>query len=191
MRHLPGSVLIATLFLGGAVGLSPAEAFALPVQETDEIQVKAAMIAGFARYCDWPDKALPKEAPFLVVGLIGPDAVCEKIQKLTQGKKAGQRTIKVVRGASPADLAQAQIVYLAQAEKSQAPDLLQTFRDSPVLTIGEVPGFAKEGGVVNFYLAEVNGASKVHFELNPDAADRAGLKVTRLVKVAPKIVRDR
>ena len=190
MRHLLRSVLIAALPLGGAVALCPAAA-AHPVQETDEIQVKAAMIAGFARYCDWPEKALPKEAPLFVVGLIGPDDACGRIQKLIQGKKAGQRTIKVVRGASPADLSEAHLVYLAPPEPAQARELLRSFRDAPVLTIGEVPGFAKEGGIVNFYLADVDGAMKVHFELNPDAAERAGLKVTRLVKVAPKIVRDR
>ncbi len=190
MRHLQRFVLIAAFLLGGAALLCPAAA-ALALQETDEIQVKAGMIAGFARYCDWPEKALPKEASVFVVGLIGPDDLCGRIQKQIQGKKAGQRTINVVRGASPADLSEAHLVYLAPPEPAQAREMLRSFRDSPVLTIGEVPGFAKEGGIVNFYLAEVGGAKKVHFELNPDAAERAGLKVTRLVKVAPKIVRDR
>jgi hypothetical protein len=42
------------------------------------------------------------------------------------------------------------------------------------LTVGEAEGFAISGGVINFYTQN----NKLRFEINPDAAERAGLRIS-------------
>ena len=42
--------------------------------------------------------------------------------------------------------------------------LLQDRGGKPVLLVGETPGFAERGGIINFYHSGAN----VRFELNPD-----------------------
>ena len=46
--------------------------------------------------------------------------------------------------------------------------------NKPVLTVGETDAFMRAGGVIRFYLDD----GRVRFEINPDAAARAGVKVS-------------
>jgi hypothetical protein len=45
---------------------------------------------------------------------------------------------------------------------------------SPILIIGEWPGFARNGGMINFYLEK----EKVRFEVNRQAITTAGLSIS-------------
>ena len=47
-------------------------------------------------------------------------------------------------------------------------------RSPRVLTIGESPDFLREGGIINLLLV----GRRVRFEVNPDAAARAGLRLS-------------
>ncbi len=50
-----------------------------------------------------------------------------------------------------------------------------------LLTVGETPGFLEHGGIIN--LVEVQG--RIRFEINQEAAKRAGLTVSsRLLRLA-------
>ncbi len=54
-----------------------------------------------------------------------------------------------------------------------------------ILTVGEASGFASRGLMVNF----VTAASKVRFEINEKAAQRAGLKISsKLLRLASSVV---
>jgi hypothetical protein len=73
-----------------------------------------------------------------------------------------------------------------ESEERGAADLLRKAGSLPVLTIGEHDGFAAAGGVIGFVVRD----DRVQFEINPDAASRADLKVSsRLLQLAT-IVRD-
>jgi hypothetical protein len=49
------------------------------------------------------------------------------------------------------------------------------------LTISEIEGFTQSGGIINFYIEE----SKIRFEINVGAAEKAGLKISsKLLKLA-------
>jgi hypothetical protein len=57
-----------------------------------------------------------------------------------------------------------------------------------VLTVGDTDGFAQRGGAINFTLQ----ARKVRFEINPAAAEQAGLKMSsQLLKLATLVSRPR
>jgi hypothetical protein len=57
---------------------------------------------------------------------------------------------------------------------------------SSTLTIGETAGFAMLGGIINLTIED----NKLHFELNPIAADRAGLKISSKLFSLAKIVKE-
>jgi hypothetical protein len=66
-------------------------------------------------------------------------------------------------------------------------DILKNLAGVSVLTVGDTAGFAKMGGVINFVLDE----SRVRFEINVKAAERAHLKMSaRLLTVAKLLVED-
>ena len=60
-------------------------------------------------------------------------------------------------------------------------EVLAEAREHAVLAIGESRDFARRGGVINFFTED----KKLRFEVNPDAARRAGLEISaRLLRLA-------
>ncbi len=59
--------------------------------------------------------------------------------------------------------------------------ILEILQGAHVLTVGETDRFAQSGGMINFVLEE----NRVRFEINVEAADRAGLKISsKLLELA-------
>ena len=57
-------------------------------------------------------------------------------------------------------------------------------KSMPVLTIGEMPGFARHGGIINLTLED----SKVRFEVNVEAAKEAELNISSRLLALAKII---
>lgn len=65
--------------------------------------------------------------------------------------------------------------------------MLNSVSGRKVLTVGEFEGFAKRGGMINFIIVD----NRIAFEINIDAARRAGLSISsQLLKLA-EIVREK
>ena len=65
--------------------------------------------------------------------------------------------------------------------------ILLGLKGSSVLTVGDAPGFAILGGVINFVLDD----NRVRFEINQKAAEAAHLKLSaRLLTVAKLVLTD-
>jgi YfiR/HmsC-like len=80
-----------------------------------------------------------------------------------------------------------QLIFVASSDKLQVRDILRGLRGASVLTVGDMTGFARMGGIINFVLDD----SRVRFEINVKAAERAHLKISaRLLTVAKAIVTD-
>ena len=70
---------------------TPASAQAT-VQET---QVKAAYLAKFASYAEWPEARLGEDASPLVIGVVGADALAADLEAQTRGQAVRGHPIKV------------------------------------------------------------------------------------------------
>jgi hypothetical protein len=66
------------------------------------------------------------------------------------------------------------------------PEIIGQLRGASVLVVGETDGFAQAGGTVQFTLEE----DRVRFMINPDAAERAGLRLSSKLLALAKIVHD-
>jgi preprotein translocase subunit Sec61beta len=187
-RTIVLAVAAGALLNGGLwAAAPPAQAIALSQDSAPEQDIKAAFLRNFARFTEWPERAFSLSPGEFHLGLLGPDSMFETLQRVLKDKTVGNRALKVIRGKVPSDLKSCAMVFVADAEKGQIPALLAEFKGQPVLTVGETEGFAEDGGILNFYIEQ----NKVQFEINPDAAERAGLKVTKLVVVANRKVKDR
>ncbi len=160
--------------------------------ETGEYQHKAAFIHNFARMVKWPESALDG-ADRLRVCVLEPENtdndVTATIYRNIQGKEAQTLTVDVSRWDPSGDVSTpaCQIVFFAGEAGDQAGDVAGRLEAEHALTIGETETFASDGGVINF----VTVGSKVRFEINPDAAERAGLVInSQLIRLAT-IVHDR
>ncbi len=156
---------------------------ALPV--TREYQLKAAFLYNFAKFIDWPYEAFANadsEFIFCIIGTTPLNSVLEKI--------VGDRTIQgreqvVKRLSRYTEVHTCHILFIARLERNSLGDILETLAGHSVVSVGETPSFAQQGGIIEFFITK----NKLHFKINVDAAQRAGLTISsELLKLA-RIVR--
>ena len=168
---------ICTIAVDGSVATSqPASA---------EYQVKAAFLYNFAKFVVWPPQAFPSpDSPFTIC--LAGDPFEGALDRTVQGELLDRRPLMVRRIIPAEDLRGCQMIYVAPNER-RSEEIINAAANSPILTVGETDDFINEGGIIHF----VKSGSRIHFQINPDAAERASLRVSaRLLRLAD-IVRPR
>jgi hypothetical protein len=73
------------------------------------------------------------------------------------------------------------IIFFNSSEKERMASILSSLKNTGILAIGDMPGFAEHCGVINFYLK----GGKVRFEINIAASRREKLKISsKLLRLA-------
>ncbi len=132
----------------------------------------------------WPAGSLgDAHAPFCI-GVLGDDPFSGALEKTIGGESIDHHPMAVRRSKRAEDLTGCQIVFICRSEEDRMADILAVLGSRPVLTVGEIGGFARHGGDINFYLA----GGKIRFEINPQAAERSGLKISSQLLTLGRIV---
>lgn len=154
-------------------------------QSPTEYEVKAVFLYNFAKFVEWPGVAgdAPNE-PF-VIGILGEDPFGKVLDETLRGKTVNGRTVVIARLLRAKDARGCHIVFISGSESRHLHSIFESLQGSNVLTVGETEGFARQGGAINFTLEE----SRVRFEINIEAAQRAGLKISSKLLSLAKIVR--
>jgi hypothetical protein len=155
----------------------------VPAQAADEYHVKALFLYNFAKFVDWPSNM---QADPICVGVLGDDPFGELLDQTVAGKTVNGRSFVIKRLKRSEDAKACHIVFVSGSEKKRVRPILDGLKNCGVLTVGEIQGFAADGGVINFEIVD----SKVRFEVNIDAAERTGLKLSSKLLSLAKIVRD-
>ena len=152
------------------------------MREPAEYEVKAAFIYHFAQLVDWPPSDTPSDKPF-VIALVGEDVFGRQLEDVIGGAKAHNRGIRIVRARSVEALAlRPDLLFVGAKSAREAQRALALVATAPVLTVGEAEGFAESGGMIGFRLT---ADGRVAFDINLQAADQAGLKLSsQLLKIA-------
>lgn len=170
------------------VGARYAYAQAAYVDSVDarrEYNVKAVTLYAFGKYVSWPESSFEGPASPFVIAVLGPDPFGGALDTIAKAKKIENRPIVIKRFAKPEEYSNCHILFIS---KSFAPELeaqlLEQLAHQPVLIVGESPGFAERGGIINFY----QSGSNVRFELNPDKATEARLSLSaKLLTLGTKV----
>lgn len=153
-----------------------------------EYQIKAAFLFHFAQFVEWPPASFTNADAQFRIGVLGENPFGGALDEIVKGETISNRKITVQYSRRAEDLKDCQIVFVSKTEKTPLSRILTELDGKNLLTVGESDGFVRRGGVINFYLED----DKVHFEINPDAADRENLKISsqlfrlgKIVKTAP------
>lgn len=174
-RWARAAALVAGLAaLGTAVAVAAGAGASPGPGSAKEYQVKAAFLYNFGQFVEWPASAFPaKDAP-LVIAVLDPDPFDGALDRAVAGKSIAGHPIVVKHVATEADLPPCHVLFVPSDLAGRLKDALARVARDPVLTVGESDAFLRGGGVIRFYLED----GRVRFEIDPDAADRAGLKIS-------------
>ena len=173
-----GLVCLALAALAAPAFLPGAKAAA---GEITEFTVKSAYVYNFIQLVDWPALDNGAAAGPIRICVIGSAPLGEALAELT-GRQVNGRSIQV-SSASAADsgLADHHIVVIGRAAQDQLPGILKKLEGANILTVGDLPQFARKGGIIGF----INEGGRVKIERNIRAARKGGLKVSaKLMEVA-------
>jgi hypothetical protein len=168
-------LLVLCFGAGGSVGAAPTE-----------YEVKAAFLYHFAQFSGWPPQSFASSNAPLIIGIIGADPFGPSLDAFVKGEEVSGHSLVIKRLSTDNEISTCHILFVGRSEQNRVPALLKKLRGYPVLTVSEVEHFGEQGGIIHFIMEK--GA--VHFEINPAAAERAGLKInSKLLRVA-RIVED-
>jgi hypothetical protein len=171
--------------IGAAFAVALGAASAVAAEALTEVQVKAAYVYNFVKYVEWPAGAFATAQSPVVLCVAAGDGLRGALAAI-DGKQAQGRALQLRRAVRPDEFRSCHVLFVPESEEREAGELLRRAGSLPVLTVGEHDGFAAAGGVIGFVVRD----DRVQFEINPDAAARADLKVSsRLLQLAT-IVRD-
>ena len=153
----------------------------LRAEQPSELQVKAAFVLNFLNFVEWPGgQSFRPAAPFVIV-VIGDDPIGTTLRESTAARMVGTHRLIVKTGARAADGASAQLVFISQSERPQLPAILHALEGHLVLTVGDTPGYAESGVMLNLVVE----GQRVRFEANTAAAARAGVHLSsHLLRIA-------
>ena len=167
-----------------SAGCLAAAALAFAAQPTDR-DVKPAFLFNFPSYVEWPPRAFSGPRQPLVIGILGEDPFGPILEELVAGRSVQGHPLEVRRLTQLADAEAVHVVYLGYSDPADIRFAAAILRDRPVLTVSDGERLAEHGAMINL---RVRG-QKVGFDINLEAADEAGLKLSsQLLKLA-RIVR--
>jgi hypothetical protein len=166
---------IAILLVWTPLGATQARAVTEP-------ELKAAFVLNFARFIEWPASAFER-GPKVQICASSNGPLADALEQAAADKTIDGRPVQLrVLKPNDAHIRECHILVIESADKGA---LLEATKGAPVLTIGNGTRFAEQGGVIDF----ITDHDTVRFEINPDAAERAQLKISSKLLALAKIVR--
>lgn len=150
-----------------------------------EYQIKAAFLYNFAKFVDWPDEAFANDKNSFIIGVLGTDPFGTALDSLS-GKVVKDKKVVVRRYQTANDAKNCQILFVGSSERDRLNEILETLKGGHVLAVADLERFAQRGGSVKFKIVD----NKVRFDINTDATERAGLKISSKLLSVAEIVRD-
>jgi len=151
----------------------------------DEYRTKGEFLYNFAQFVEWPQDSQVGLEDELRVCVLGPREVTSMLSEVMNGKSAGRREVTVRRVEDLATAGWCRIFFLTKSAEMEPEVLANSLGASSILTVGEMSGFASRGLMAYFVTEDDN----VRFEINEQAAQRAGLKISsKLLRLAKSVV---
>jgi hypothetical protein len=174
-----GIWLIATALL---ISAGP-EALAQPTLSR-EYQIKAVFLFNFTQFVGWPPEAFASPQAPLVIGILGDDPFGGYLDETVRGEKVNNRPFVVERYRRVEDVGDCQVLFIGRTDSRRLWHILNHLKGRSILTVGDMEGFAGNGGIIRF----ITENNRIKFRINVEAAEAAHLiissKLLRLAEIA-------
>lgn len=158
-------------------------------EKPSEYDVKAAYLFTFGKFVTWPPAVKERATEPFTICILGQDPFKGALDAIvSQGRIAGlpaatQRLSKL----DPDTIARCRVIFISSSEEKQLEQILASLGRAQILTVSDIAGFSRRGGMIEFVLDQ----DKVRFTVNLAAARSAGLVLSsELLKVALTVRED-
>jgi YfiR/HmsC-like len=183
-RFQPGAAPPVGMAL--ALALFVASGLLAQQPKPNEYQVKATYLYNFGRFVKWPDTVPAGKGDSFPVCVLGRDPFGSILDSTLAGETLDDKPVVLRRISQPQGAAECRILFISSTEEKRLKDILGALDESGVLTVSDMPGFTRRGGMIQFVLE----GDKVRFEINLDSAESAKLVLSsELLKVAASVKR--
>lgn len=166
----------ALLLIAGVWSQADAEIF-------DQYQVKAVFLYNLKNFITGPaGKDHGREAPF-TIGVLGHDTLGIHLDLAVAGETVDGREIRIERLASLEQLQirPCELLFISSDQMHLWPQIREIVRAHHILSVSDVEGFGRRGGIVNL----LTTGRKIRIEINMEEARRNGFEISaKLLKLA-------
>jgi hypothetical protein len=182
LRRSPIVVAFAVFFAAEVCGWPAGVRASTPL----EYEVKAAFLFRFAQFVEWPAGTFKEASEPFTYCTIGDDPFQGALERTLNGKTIGLRPLRVAHLSGRGKIGECQVLFVGGSEdKKRIEETLASAGNLPILTVGEADQFAEDGGTIGFCTED----NKIRFDVNLDAAGKAGLKISaKLLALAKKVL---
>jgi uncharacterized protein DUF4154 len=149
-----------------------------------EYQVKAGFLYNFAHFTEWPTSAFSDSNSPIVIGVLGDDPFASDLDGLVHGEKVNNHPLVVQRYQQVEEIKSCHILFVSQSEAKQLDRIFGALKSRSILTVGDIEGFGRRGGVIRF----VTENNKIRFRINIEAAKTAKLMISSKLLRAAEII---
>jgi hypothetical protein len=151
-----------------------------------EYQVKAAYLANFGRFAEWPAHGAADKRESFNICVLGQDPFGADLDAAVAGETIGRAQVQAKRISRPQDVVDCRILFISSSEANQWKEILAALRTLCILTVSDMPQFTRRGGMIQFLL----DGNRVRFDVNLAASERVGLNLSsELLKLAVTVNR--
>ena len=171
------AVLVAVLLIG--VSQLPAKS-----PSFSEDQIKAVYLFNLTGFVSWPKDAFSSPDAPLRIAVSGNERVgpfIEYLRMVIKGETAGNRNIVIERLPWAADPKGFHILFVTDSPEPRVSEILASVKNRPILTVGEIEDFCRQGGMINL----VRRGNRIGLEVNVTSTRASGLQVSsKLLRIA-------
>ncbi|MDX9706070.1 MAG: YfiR family protein [Azospira sp.] len=150
--RLSAAVVLAAALLAGTL---PAPAARAQTPAVAEYAVKSALLFKLPRFVYLPYAARERSIRMCV---LGQNPFGAAMERLAQAPIDG-RPVEVLHPASAREAVRCDFLFIARSETENLGDILNTLAAAPVVTVSDIDGFARAGGMVEFALDKESGTT--------------------------------
>ena len=137
-----------------------------------ENQIKAACLAKFSQYLEWPATAFTNADQPILIGILGADPFGPEFDERLRAFKTTGRPVQARRLRRVEDAPGCHLVYISASENGNLKTLLAALRGQPIFTAGDHEDFLNLGGALRFW----RHGDQIAFQISPDALRAAQIK---------------
>lgn len=145
------------------------------------VLLQAAFLHRIVGFVDWPDE---ERAVEFTIGVLGDDPFGDVLETVFADPGRDGEPVTIARATSADSLLHCSLVYIALDHPGDVTRALRVLKSRPILTVAHQPGFAAQGGHVNFYVED----ERLRFEVNLDAVHAAQLRMSSRLLALARIV---